>query len=133
LTPDAAPPTAVRLDRWLWAARFFKTRGLAQEAIEGGHIRMNGERVKAARSLKVGERLEIRIGSYEWQISVRALSIRRGPATTARLLYEESEESRLRRQAQVAEQRARANPSAALCGRPTKRHRRQLDRLNDGD
>jgi ribosome-associated heat shock protein Hsp15 len=133
LTPDAAPPTAVRLDRWLWAARFFKTRGLAQEAIEGGHIRMNGERVKAARPLKVCDRLEIRIGSYEWQISVRALSIRRGPATTARLLYEESEESRLRRQAQVAEQRARANPSAALRGRPTKRHRRQLDRLNDGD
>lgn len=133
MTRDVPVPTAVRLDRWLWAARFFKTRGLAQEAIEGGHVRMNGERIKPARALKAGDRLEIRIGAYEWQITVRALSVRRGPATTARLLYEETEESRLKRQAKVAEQRAHPSPSTVLRGRPTKRHRRQFDRLNDGD
>jgi ribosome-associated heat shock protein Hsp15 len=66
VTPDtASAATAVRLDRWLWAARFFKTRGLAQQAVEGGHVRLNGERVKPARALKAGDRLEIRIGAYE--------------------------------------------------------------------
>jgi ribosome-associated heat shock protein Hsp15 len=134
VTPDAlAAPTAVRLDRWLWAARFFKTRGLAQESVEGGHVRLNGERVKPARALKAGDRLEIRIGGYEWHITVRSLTVRRGPATVARLLYEESEESRLARQAKVAEHRTELDPSAALQGRPTKRDRRQLDRLTGGD
>ena len=131
MTPDL--PTAVRLDRWLWAARFFKTRALAQQAVEGGHVRLNGERVKPARALKAGDRLEIRIGAYQWHITVRALTVRRGPASTARLLYEESEESRLARQAKVAEHRTEINPLAALQGRPTKRDRRQLDRLTDGD
>lgn len=134
MTPDVlAAPTAVRLDRWLWAARFFKTRGLAQDAVEGGHIRLNGERVKPARALKAGDRLEIRIGVYEWHITVRNLTVRRGPATVARLLYEESEASRLARQAQVAERRTGIHPSTALQGRPTKRDRRRLDRLTDGD
>lgn len=133
MTPDVPPATAVRLDRWLWAARFFKTRGLAQQAVEGGHVRLNGERVKPARSLRVGDRLEIRIGAYEWRLTVRALSVRRGPAAVARQLYEESEESRLPRQAKVAEHRAELDPSSALHGRPTKRDRRRLDRLTDGD
>jgi ribosome-associated heat shock protein Hsp15 len=133
MTPDALPSTAVRLDRWLWAARFFRTRSLAQEAVEGGDVRLNGERVKPARALKVGDRLEIRIGAYGWIVTVQALSVRRGPASVARQLYEESEESRLARQAKVAAHRAELNPSAALHGRPTKRDRRQFDRLNDGD
>jgi ribosome-associated heat shock protein Hsp15 len=125
------PSTAVRLDRWLWAARFFKTRGLAQQAIEGGHVRLNGERVKPARALKLGDWLDIRIGAYEWRINVHALAVRRGPAAVARQLYEESEESRLTRQAKVAEHRAELNPLPAFRGRPTKRQRRQLDRLKD--
>lgn len=133
MTPDAPPATAVRLDRWLWAARFFKTRGLAQQAVEGGHVRLNGERVKPARSLKVGDRLEIRIGVCEWRITVQALSVRRGPATAARLLYDESEESRLERQAKVAAHRAARDPFAARQGRPTKRDRRRLGRLTDND
>ncbi len=130
VTQDTTPsPTAVRLDRWLWAARFFKTRGLAQQAVEGGHVRLNGERVKPARALRTGDRLEIRIGAYEWRLTVQALSVRRGPVVVARQLYEEREESRLQRQATVAERRAELNPSAALRGRPTKRQRRRVDRL----
>jgi ribosome-associated heat shock protein Hsp15 len=126
-------PATVRLDRWLSAARFLKTRSLAQGAVEGGHVKLNGERVKPARAVKVGDRLEIRIGAYEWRIKVEALSVRRGPAAAARLLYEESEESRLARQERVSEKRTERGPSAALQGRPTKRNRRQLDRLTDGD
>jgi ribosome-associated heat shock protein Hsp15 len=133
VTPDPLPSTAVRLDRWLWAARFFKTRGLARQAVEGGHVRLNGDRVKPARALTAGDRLEIRIGAYEWCIMVQALSVRRGPASAARLLYQESEESRLKRQAEAAEHRTELNLSAALQGRPTKRDRRRLDRLSEGD
>lgn len=131
--PAVEPQTAVRLDKWLWVARFFKTRSLAQQSVERGHVRLNGERAKPARALKAADRLEIRIGAYEWLITVQALSDRRGPAPAARLLYEESEESRLKRQEKVAEHRAQINPSAALHGRPTKRDRRQLDQLTDGD
>jgi ribosome-associated heat shock protein Hsp15 len=126
-------PATVRLDRWLSAARFFKTRSLAQGAVEGGHVKLNGERVKPARAVRVGDRLEIRIGAYEWRIKVEALSVRRGPAAAARLLYEESEESRLARQERVSEKRTERGLSTALQGRPTKRNRRQLDRLTDGD
>lgn len=128
MTPDL--PTAVRLDRWLWAARFFKTRALAQQAVEGGHVRLNGEHVKPARALKAGDRLDIRIGAYEWRIMVQALSVRRGPASMARLLYQESEESRLERQAKVVQQRSERDPFARHA-RPTKRDRRQLDRFTD--
>ncbi len=126
-------PATVRLDRWLWVARFFKTRSLAQGAVEGGHIKLDGERVKPARALKAGDRLEIRIGAYEWRITVQGLSVRRGPASTARLLYAESEESRLARQEKVSENRTQRGPSAAVQGRPTKRNRRHLDRLTDGN
>jgi ribosome-associated heat shock protein Hsp15 len=124
---------AVRIDKWLWAARFFKTRSLAQQSVEGGRVKLNGQRVKPAHHLKAGDRLEIRIGAYEWIITVRVLSDRRGPAAVARLLYEESEESRLQRQAQVAANHATQDPSAVLRGRPTKRDRRQLNQLTDSD
>lgn len=133
MTPDVLPPAVVRLDRWLWAARFFKTRGLAQESVEGGHVRLNGARVKPAHALKVGDRLEIRIGAYEWRITVRALSVRRGPATVARALYEEAEESHRARQEAVAARSAERDAAAVRQGRPTKRDRRQLDRLVDSD
>jgi ribosome-associated heat shock protein Hsp15 len=126
-------PTAVRIDKWLWAARFFKTRALAQQAVESGHVKLNGDRVKPARPLKPGDRLDIHIGGYAWIITVQALSDQRGPAPTARLLYAESEDSRLKREKEVAEHRAQINPSAALHGRPTKRDRRRLDLLTDRD
>ena len=76
----------VRIDKWLWAARFFKTRGLAQDAVAGGKVKMNDERVKPAKELKAGDVLTIRIGEYEWQVMVAALSERRGPAEEARKL-----------------------------------------------
>ena len=92
----------VRIDKWLWAARFFKTRSLAAKAVEAGKVRLNDERVKPAKVLGVGDRLVIRIGLFEWSIVVRALADRRGPATVARELYIEDDPSRARRIAAVA-------------------------------
>lgn len=132
MTSEALASPAVRLDRWLWAARFFKTRGLAQESVEGGHVSLNGARVKPAHALKSGDRLEIRAGAYEWRIAVRALSVRRGPATVARLLYEEAEES-IRARQEAAARLGERDSGAARQGRPTKRDRRQLDQFTDGD
>lgn len=97
----------VRLDKWLWAARFFKTRTLAQEAIEGGHVKVQGSRTKPSHEVKPGERLTITIGEYVWEITVSALSARRGPASEARLLYEEDPASLARRQEAVARKRER--------------------------
>src|ERR1044071_1417935 len=89
---------AVRIDRWLWAARFYKTRGLATESVLGGHVQLNGARVKPAKDVHVGDRLLIRIGALVWEVEVLALSDKRGPAAVARTLYEESEESRRERE-----------------------------------
>jgi ribosome-associated heat shock protein Hsp15 len=100
----------VRLDKWLWAARFFKTRTLAQEAIEGGHVKVQGARTKPSHEVKPGERLTITIGEYVWEITVSALSARRGPASEARLLYEEDPASLARRQEAVARKRERREP-----------------------
>lgn len=122
----------VRIDKWLWAARFFKTRGLAQQAVEAGRVMLGGERTKPARELKAGDELAIRIGEYEWAVTVRGLSDRRGPAEQARALYSESEESRLRREALAATRRVQSNPAAGIQGRPTKRDRRALERLLRG-
>src|SRR5438876_7196279 len=85
---------SVRLDRWLWAARFFKTRALASAAIAGGKVHVNGTRAKPAKQLRVGDSLRLRIGPYEWLVTVCALSERRGPAKDAQLLYEESPDGR---------------------------------------
>ena len=100
----------VRLDKWLWAARFFKTRTLAQEAIEGGHVKVQGARAKPSHEVKPGERLTITIGEYVWEITVKPLSARRGPASEARLLYEEDPASLARRQEAVARKRERREP-----------------------
>ena len=117
-----------RIDKWLWAARFFKTRSLASEAVERGRVKLNGERCKPARSLRVGELLDIDNGSTEWQVRVVALSDQRGSATVARQLYEETPEG-LQRQQQNAERRQLfSEPADAIRGRPTKRDRRALDR-----
>jgi ribosome-associated heat shock protein Hsp15 len=124
---------AVRIDKWLWAARFYKTRSAAQQAIEGGKVKLNGERTKPAKDLRAGDKLSINIGAYDWHITVLELSAQRGPAPVARLLYEESEESRSRREAEVARRRTLFEPATALKGRPTKRDRRDLDRFKDKD
>jgi len=118
----------MRLDKWLWAARFFKTRGLAQAAIAGGKVKFDGERVKPAKEVAPGNALAIRIGEFEWAVTVVALSNKRGPAEAARKLYQEDEASRARRAAQAAERRAFASAVGERKGRPTKRERRQLER-----
>jgi len=123
----------MRLDKWLWAARFFKTRSLAQQAIEAGRVRVGGERVKPAKDVRPEDRLSIRVGEADWEVAVRALSERRGPAGEARRLYEESDESRRRREAATAERRLAVEPAHALQGRPTKRDRRALERFRRGD
>jgi ribosome-associated heat shock protein Hsp15 len=122
---------AVRVDKWLWAARFFKTRSAAQQAIDGGRIKLNGERVKPAKIVSIGDRLSIHIGMYEWLVTVRALSDKRGPATEARELYEEDAESAARRAELVEKRKAYGHPGADREGRPTKRDRRQLERWRD--
>ena len=117
----------MRLDKWLWAARFFKTRSLAQQAIAGSRVKLNDERVKAAHDLKVGDSLSIRVGDYDWKIAVRALSEKRGPAVQARLLYEETPASRAERERRMDVRRFSPEPAASIKGRPTKKDRRDLE------
>lgn len=119
----------MRLDKWLWAARWFKTRGLAQRAIASGRVKLFDERTKPAQPLNVGDLLEVRISESVWQIQVAALSDTRGPAAQARTLYAESEASRAERERRAELRRGGADPAAALKGRPTKRDRRKLDAL----
>lgn len=122
----------VRIDKWLWAARFFKTRSLATEAVVGGHVHVNDARVKPARAVAVGDRIEIRRDTQRWAVVVKELSERRGPATEAQQLYEETPESIAERERQ-REQRRLARPIGAdLTARPTKRDRRRLDALRRG-
>ena len=118
----------MRLDKWLWAARFFKTRSLAQQAIAAGRVKLNDSRVKPAHELKVGDSLFLRKEELQWQVVVRGLSDKRGPAGAARKLYEESAESQAERARRGDLRRWGAEPSATLKGRPTKRDRRRLDR-----
>ena len=122
----------LRLDKWLWAARFFKTRSLAAQAIEGGKVKLNGQRIKPAKELHVSDVVDIQIGDDTWQVTVRELSARRGPAEVARKLYEESEESLARRQAQAAMRRVEPEPAAQIHGRPTKRNRRMIKQFTGG-
>lgn len=123
----------LRIDKWLWAARFFKTRSLAAQAVEGGRIQLNGQRVKPAREVKPGDELVIHIGALEWVIEVRTLSSRRGPAPEAQALYAESEASRQRRFEAVAARKLARAPVRSEKGRPTKRDRRQLRRFTGDD
>ena len=115
-----------RIDKWLWAARFFKTRSLAAAAVECGKVLVNGARVKPAKSLAAGDTLTIRLGPYQHVVKVLSLSGKRGPATEAQKLYRETEESRLRREALAIELKAQPE-STAHAGRPTKRDRREID------
>jgi ribosome-associated heat shock protein Hsp15 len=129
---DAARRTAlepVRLDKWLWAARFFKTRSLAVKAVDGGRVRVNGEGAKPSRDIKRGDELAIRVGELEWVVEVKALSRQRGPAAQAALLYAEREDSRARRQAALALRKVQPHPAAGVKGRPTKKDRRLIHRF----
>jgi ribosome-associated heat shock protein Hsp15 len=121
----------MRLDKWLWAARFFKTRTLATDAIAGGKVQLNGARVKASREVKVDDRLDISNSETRWEITVKGLSDKRGPAPEARLLYEESEASISARETQRENRKLVIDPAADLHGRPTKRDRRQIRRFGD--
>ena len=122
----------VRIDRWLWAARFFKTRGAATGAVLGGHVHVGSERVKPAREVKVGDRLEIRRGQERFTVLVTGLAERRGPASAAAELYEETPESIAERETRRAERRFAKPLGADLSERPTKRDRRRLDALRRG-
>ena len=116
----------IRLDKFLWAARFFKTRRLAVEAIEGGRISVNGERAKPAKEVRVGDALAVRRPPFEHRIVVKGLALQRGPAAAAQALYEETEESRARRTILAAE--LKAMPQPRFPGRPTKKTRRDYER-----
>ena len=126
-------PGRIRLDKWLWAARFFKTRTLGGEAIALGRVAVNGQTTKASREVKVGDTLDIRIGPLTRTVVVRALSGLRGPASMAAQLYEETEASRARRAALLEQQRMAPEPGLDHdLGRPTKRQRRDLERWREG-
>ncbi len=116
----------VRIDKWLWAARFFKTRTLAARAVTGGHVHVNGLRVKAARPVQPGDRLNIRRGEEEFVVIVQALSGKRGPAKTAVMLYEETKESIADRESARDERRLIHAQAARPDRRPDKRERRKI-------
>ena len=118
----------MRLDKYLWAARFFKTRSLAAEAIEAGRVSVNGERAKPSKAVKPGDALAVRRPPWEHLVTIRALSDKRGPASAAQALYEEAAESRERREALAAE--LKAMPPPVFKGRPTKKDRRTLERFH---
>lgn len=120
-----------RIDKWLCAARFFKTRTLAAAAVECGKVQINQVRVKPARAVAVGDRLTINIGQRQYEIDVLALSNRRGPATEAHKLYRETEASRQRREEIAAQLQAQPRPFI-FRGRPTKRDRREIERMKKG-
>ena len=123
----------VRLDRWLWAARFFKTRALAAAAVAGGKVQVNGTRVKPAKHVQVGDNLRVRLGPYEWIITVSAVTERRGSARDAQLLYDESPEGRAARERLAEAHKIAPAPAYQGKGRPTKKERRELQRLEEGE
>ena len=123
----------VRLDKWLWAARFYKTRGLSAEAIDAGKIEVNDERAKRARLVQAGDRVKIRIGPYEHVITIRGVSEKRGSAPIAQALYEEDAESRKAREVMAAHVRAMNASTGYESGRPTKKDRREIERLRRRD
>ena len=125
---EAEHDERLRLDKWLWAARFFKTRGLAADAIDGGKVDVNGTRAKRAKMVQVGDEVRVRQTPFEHVVHVRGLSERRGPASVAATLYEETPESRARREALVTQIRSMPSDDWET-GRPSKRDRREIDRF----
>lgn len=123
----------MRLDKWLWAARFFKTRSLAQEAVEGGKVHLNGQRTKASKEVRIGSHIDISIGALQWSIEVLVLSSQRRPAVEAATFYLESEESKANRKARIEQERSERalNPYPAPA-KPNKRDRRLIHRFTAG-
>jgi ribosome-associated heat shock protein Hsp15 len=131
MAPIQDTPAAVRADVWLWAARFFKTRSLAKQAIEGGRIDVNGAGCKPAKTLHVGDRLQVGRGEERFELVVRALSERRGPASAAQALYEETAASLAAREAAQAQRKLGAGGLLRPPSRPDKRSRRQIRQFKD--
>ena len=132
---NEAGEARVRLDKWLWAARFFKTRGLATEAVSGGRVHVDGSRVKPSRNISVGQTLEITKGPFEFVVQIEALSSRRGPAPVARTLYTESRASIAKREELASKLKTDRLVSRGeqLAGRPSKRDRRLLQKIKGRD
>lgn len=124
---------ALRIDRWLWAARFFKTRSAAAEAVSGGKVHLNGQRIKPSRSVRAGDSLEIRRGALQMTVIVRGVLAQRRPAREAQLLYEETDQSRDLRERLAEQRRMLRGDTVAMAGRPSKRGRRELRRLSGKD
>lgn len=118
-----------RLDRWLWAARFYKTRSLAAKAVDGGKIQVNGDRAKRSKLLRAGDQVRVRRGPFEFMVSVLELSERRGPAAEAARLYRESDASRQAREVLATQLKYSKTPVYEGKGRPTKRDRRMIERF----
>ena len=127
------PGAKLRIDKWLWAARFFKTRSLAADAVEKGRVRIGGATVKPAKDVRVGDMVEIEIERIVWQVEVLGICEVRGPASVAQTLYAETDESRKKRQLEHERRKTYREPAAELHGRPTKRDRRIIDRFSGGD
>ena len=130
---DTDASDRVRLDKWLWAARFFKTRSLASDAIEKGRVRIGGADVKPSKDVRVGDIVEIDIERVVWQVEVLGVCEVRGPAPVAQTLYAETVEGREKRLAENERRKTYREPAAGLQGRPTKRDRRTIDKLSGPD
>lgn len=125
------PAEKLRIDKWLWAARFFKTRSIAADAVESGKVTMDGARVKPAKTVGAGDVLVIRLGPYQHEVEVLGLSAKRGPAAVAQKLYRETDASKQRRAVQAEQNKLL--PQSGLKGRPTKRDRREIERMVQGE
>jgi ribosome-associated heat shock protein Hsp15 len=132
-SPVSETPGPVRVDKWLWAARFFKTRALAAAAIEGGRVQVNGARVKRAKTVKPGDAIRLRLGPYEHLMTVRAVSVHRGPAAQAVLLYAEDPDGKARRLHLAEQHRLAAHAFTDGEGRPSKKERREILRFKRGE
>ena len=127
------PGARLRIDKWLWAARFFKTRSLASDAVEKGRVRIGGANVKPSKDVRVGDLVEIDIERFVWQVEVLGVCDVRGPASVAQTLYAETEDGRAKRMAEAERRKTFREPAAGLQGRPTKRDRRVIDKLSGSD
>ncbi|CAH2779753.1 MAG: Ribosome-associated heat shock protein implicated in the recycling of the 50S subunit (S4 paralog) [uncultured Caballeronia sp.] len=127
------PGARLRIYKWLWAARFFKTRSLVSDAVEKGRVRIGGANVKPSKNVRVGDIVEIDIERFVWQVEVLGVCDVRGPATVAQTLYAETEEDRAKRMAEAERRKIFRESAAGLQGRPTKRDRRVIDKLSGSD
>jgi len=127
------PGARMRIDKWLWAARFFKTRSLAADAVEKGRVRIGGAAVKPAKDVRVGDLVTVEIERIVWEVQVLGMCEVRGPASVAQTLYAETPDSRAKREVEAERRRTFREPAAGLQGRPTKRDRRIIDKLSGGE